>query len=645
MLSFTTDFKSAAMADIRNPRAFVEIYWGDSLSDKNIVITSNDINRIDRTGQLKKSEDDSGGKWAFFGNEFILDGTFEVMPELDVEPQMGWFNSSFSDALGDFSTAPWLQVAHDARPYSALKVVGDSEYNEYPVDFTITITHPSGPTSIPVTGNTDRIWTTSFSVITGVTAIKIEVTKWSAPTTLLKIIQFSGSFIETYDSSEINNLNILEESNANTGVVPIGSVTANELDLTLLNTDQRFSYGNTDSIYNDVLISGRKIKVWLGFVLPSGTSDVTGDVTGYIVLTEGSDKVGYMPYGIYWSKDWISNNDSMLTQTSAYDIVYQLKQNDFLRSDNYTDTVGNIIDDIMTDALNYIPDLEWSVSSDISSISWSGVYFRAVSYLETLKDIMEATLAYSYVDRTGVLIIGSRLDVTTPVSAEQQITESDYFNYESNPKIDELKNSIRVGYTRYEYAVSDEDIYTDDTEFEIPTGETELQLYISWDKTPVLTSSVTVTFAVVSSTGTVISSINVYATGADIVVSGTAGDTFTLYATGRPATLYENTKTIVSDSVSISRYGQREFSLTGNQLITSAEKANELAASILDFYGDLRNDGSLSWPGSTLVAVGDTVEVTEFKSDTVETKDFFLIKRQSIEFYGALDSEIELRRG
>jgi len=62
-------------------------------------------------------------------------------------------------------------------------------------------------------------------------------------------------------------------------------------------------------------------------------------------------------------------------------------------------------------------------------------------------------------------------------------------------------------------------------------------------------------------------------------------------------------------------------------------------------YGGLRQDGAIEWPVSTLLAVGDTLEVTEFKSDTVETKDFFLIKRQNTKFDGSMQGQTELRRG
>jgi len=644
MINFTTDFKAAATADIRDPRALVDVSWGSSPSDTNWAVSSNSENYINRSGQVRKELEESGGKWMILGQN-TLDGSYSVCPASDDRLQMGWFGTTNGDNNGDFATSQYIEVTHDSRPYNKLKVVGDSEYNEYPVNFTLTVTHDSGVLTIPVTGNTQRIYETSFTVVTGVTKIKLDITKWSVPDTVTKIVQFSGSFVERYDSSDIPELSILEESNADTGVVPIGSVTSNELDLSLLNTARRFSYGNTDSEYNEVLISGRKIEAWLGFVLPVGSTDQTGDVDGYIVETVGSDKIGYMPYGTYWSKDWISTYTSMETTTTSYDIVERLRNTDFLKSLNYTDTYGNIIDSILTEAKKEIPELTWTVSSDISSITANNVSFDSQSYLGVLKDICEATLSYAYADRTGGLVIGTRLGAVTPVDPEQELDLSKYYNFESTPKIDELINTVRVGYTTKTLGDPDQDIYTDDTVFEIPAGATELKLYIEWSAKPVLISSVLVNFLPVTAAGALTAEVNTYANGAEVTVSGTAGDTFTISATGTPYVLEEATETADLGELSINRYGVREFVLSGNKLITSSSEAISIAQSLLSFYGDLRNDAAIEWPSSTLLSVGDTAEVTEFKSDTVETKDYFVIKRQTTTFDGSIKADAELRRG
>lgn len=642
---FTQDFITAATADLRCPKAMVEVTWGASLTDLSRVITSNDINRIDRTGQLFNGEVESGELWAYIHPGLIADGSFKAMPELDTDQQAGWYGSNLvSDGSGDFSTSPWLQVTHLARPYAAFQIAGDTEYDEYPVDFDIILTHPGGPTTINVVGNTERIFTNTFTPIPDVTAVKIEISKWSAPDTVVKITQFTGAFIEFYKADDIVELNILEESNSDTGVVPIGNVSANELDLTLLNTDRRFSHGNTDSPYVNALRSGRQIRVWLGFILPPGSTDESGDVVGYIVETVSGEKIGYMPYGVFWSKDWISSYDSQVTTTTAYDVTYRLSQQDFLRGLNYSGTVESIVDAVLTEAKITIPELDWIISADTAAIEWFGVSFENKNYLEILKDIAEATLSYTYVDRQGTLVVGSRLDVqATALQPYQEIGLDTYFNYKSDPKIDELINQVRVAYTNYSIGLP-ANIYADDEVFIIPAGETKISLYITWSKKPVIVGTVVVGLSGVIG-GALITSVNAYANGADITVSGNPGDQFSIVATGTPFELEENTETTAEDAESIAIYGAREFSLTGNGLIFLVSQAQQLADELIAFYGALRNDGSIKWNASTLVSIGDTIEVVEFKSDTVETKTLFLLKRQSLKFAGYLQGSTELRRG
>lgn len=717
---FTLDFIAAATANSRCPKAMVEVTWGAGNVDDNVVITWNDINRINRTGQVINGVNASGNKWAYLHPGLIADGSFYAMPEKDTELQMGWYGTSrVSDGSGNFAVAPWLQVAHDARSYTAVTVAGDSGYNEYPVDFSLTFTHAGGPTVINVTGNTQLVYTAVFTSIKDVTALRLTVTKWSAASTIVKIAQLSGTLIELYKASDIVELSVLEETNSDTGVVPIGNVSANELDLSLMNTDRRFSYGNTDSAYNTSLKSGRKIRLWLGFVIPPWSTDATGDVPGYIVDTVNGEKIGLMPYGIYWSKDWISSYESMETRTTAYDIIYRLSQKEFVKSLNYTATVESIVDDVLNAAKEEIPELTWAVSPDTAALAWNNVAISPKNYMEVLKDISEASLSFTYADRDGVIQVGSLLKAVTPLENYQVLDLSDYFNFTSDPKLNELVNRVRVGFSPYlvvtnifssdrEYQIDssgvsnveidwdakgvdqgsvvitltpvlgtpiitssdifntganvkvtgsvgekfrlsatgtpNQNIYEDSEALVIPASG-EINLFISWSSSPLNVATVVIGLTPEPGVTPAIAERSIYAYGASVRVVGTPGDGFKLSATGTPFFVSENTETVAEDGKSISIYGVREFNLAGNILITSQEQADVIAAGLLATYGGLRQDGAINWPATTLLAVGDTLEVVEFKSDTVETKDFFVIKRQTTTYDGGLIAQADLRRG
>lgn len=641
---FSEDYVTAATATSRCPKALLEVTWGDRASDLDFSMLSNDVNRADLTGQLFNGETYSGHKWAYLGADLKADGSFYAMPVLDSEPQAGWFGSALvSDGAGDFSTEPYITLTHDPRPYSAITVVGDSYYNEYPVDFTITLTYPTGTYVIPVTGNTERIYITTFATVGDVTSVKLSISKWSAANTVVKIIQFSGVHVELYDVGDIIDIRLLEESNSDTGTVPIGNVSANEIDFSLVNSDRRFSYGNTGSPYNSVLLPGRKVRLWFGFVLPSGSTDVSGMVPGYIVRTESGRKVGYMPQGVFWSNDWTSSYDSMSADSTAYDISYRLSKKDFTKSLIYNGLAGDILNDLLTAAREDIPDLQWRISPDISGLAWSNVIFKSTNYLALLKDAMVAAMAFAYVDHFGVLIVGSRLTPSPVTESWQSLGMSDIFSFKAAPKSEELVNVIRVGYTSYTADDGGQELYPPDKTFTIPAGESSLSVYLPWAKKPVDIS--TVLLGITATVGSPhVSSYTIYANGADLTVSGSPGDSFTITATGTPYKTTEDTEVTARNQESVDRYGAREFAVTGNALITTLAQAQELADNLLTYYGGIRNDGSMTWPGNTLQGVGESLEVVEFGELGIETKGNFLIKRQTTTFNQGLRVETELRR-
>lgn len=648
MINFTTDFITAATSQIRDPRAMVEITWGLSQEDKNSAIDSSDENHVYRTPQIKNETETTGGNWAFIGNEFKLDGTFNPMPSSDDGEQVGWYGTAFSDSNGDFSRFRYIDIRHNARPYQNIKIVGDSVYSEYPVDFDVELFHSSGSTVVASeTGNASRIYEVEFTAIPDVYKVFIRITKWSAPNTIIKIASITSTFTETLSMGDISELSILEETNSDIGNVPIGGLSANELDLALMNYDRRFSYGNTESKYSSVLESGKKIRVWLGFVLPSGSTDATDDVEGYIVETSGSDKIGYMPYGVFYSDKFNSSYGNMIASVNAYDLVYQLSKYDYVESVIYSGTASDLIDDIMAKAQEYIPNLEYEISTDISGETFAYGSIEKKSYLDAIKDICKATYSYAYINRFGKLIIGARLGASTPVSAHQKIGLDEYFEYNTEQNMNEFANIIRVGYTVLDQiGIQSQEIYSNSDEMEIQAGETSLRVFLDWSNPVFVSESVGVGYEIERITGSaVISETEDFSYGAYVTIVGNPGDKFKITATGFAFDILENTRTVAVDNDSVKKYGPKELFIGGNRLITSVSQAESLANAVLALYGTPRQDASIQWRGNTLGEIGDTLEVVEFKSATVETKDNFVIKRQNINFNGGLATETELRRG
>ena len=83
--------------------------------------------------------------------------------------------------------------------------------------------------------------------------IDIVIKKWSKPGTVVKISEFYTAIVRTYEDDDILSLKLLEELEYKDGTIPIGNVSANELDLSLENVTDRFFSGNTDSILHTLI--------------------------------------------------------------------------------------------------------------------------------------------------------------------------------------------------------------------------------------------------------------------------------------------------------------------------------------------------------------------------------------------------------
>lgn len=574
------------------------------------------------------------------------------MPVSVGEPQVGWYGKSIeSDGSGVFGSQLYIEFTFNPRLFNSVYISGDTIYNEYPVDFTLSFRVSGVETNINVSNNSQIKRVVDFDTIENVDRLRVTITKWSAPNTIVKITEIAGIFSDVYLDDEISFFDILEETNSNTGSVPIGNFSSNELDISLLNENRKFSFGNTESIYPALLQSGKQVNVWIGFVLPMGSSDESGDVDGYIVDNVNGVKIGYMPYSNYYSTDWNTSFNSQLLTSSCYDVSQKLREKDFKTSLLYSGSVSSIIDKVMFEATNDIKNLKWEVSSDLNGENWDLVYFPIKSFFETIKDICEATYSYAYVNRLGVLVIGDRLNVSTPLvdSASQTLDMDNYFSYGSRPVTDEIVNRVSVNYTTYFYDPNITnpdrvDLYRDNDVQQIPSGESFVEVYLEYSESPAVIDTIDIDFESVSG-DPIITDVKLYAVGALIKISGSSLSSFKLAITGHVYKISYNGEYVEENAESVKEYGVRLNSIKNNQLITNIVAAWNIATGILSEYNSMRNDAQCEFPGNTIVSVGDTVELTEFKNDTVETKDYFLIKRQKITFDGSLRSSVDLRRG
>jgi len=391
MLSVSADYTAAATATIRDPRARVTVTWTDQDIDQSIAASANDENRVTYTDQVADAVESVPYKWFHLSGDCKLTGDFHPMPNAgeDDDYQVGWWGADRCDGSAVWGTPyPTLTVTWDARPVNRLRVVGDDKYAEYPVDFTITLYN--GVTLLhteTVTGNAAVEWVLDLSTpYNSVTEMRLAISKWSAASRVVKIVEVYTEVVEVY-TDDILSLNLQEERELSDGSLPVGNISANELDLRLQNVDDRFFPGNTDSLLYTVIKAGRKIVAELGFVLPDGS-------------------IEYAALGTFWSGDWDVPLSGTHAGTAARDRMDRLRKMIYTSSDVYHDIdLYDLAEDVLTYAQGLMPDLSWSIAAALHDYEIEWAWFERKSVFDCLRDIAGACCGQVYMSREDVLTI------------------------------------------------------------------------------------------------------------------------------------------------------------------------------------------------------------------------------------------------
>lgn len=198
---------------------------------------------------------------------------------------MGWWGKQLAGTGGAFSTPyPTLTVTFFPRPITRLQAVGDSKRQEWPVDFNIKL-YDSNNTLLhveTVTGNTEIVWSKVLDEpITQVEKMTLEITKWSHTGRQAKILEFLTSVQETYEGDDILLVHLLEEREVSHGSLPVGNISANEIDIRLNNESRKFDAGNKQSSLYQLLKANRRIKAWLGVEVDDDDMIVSGSILPY----------------------------------------------------------------------------------------------------------------------------------------------------------------------------------------------------------------------------------------------------------------------------------------------------------------------------------------------------------------------------
>jgi hypothetical protein len=403
MILVSAEFETAVRATTRRWRPRLQITWTDPQIDPTITASANDENRINYPEQTADLITNPTHKWAHIDGIMVPDGTYYPAPGTITEGQMGWWGAIQCNGNAEWSVPyPMLTVEFAERPIVSLAVVGDSIYNEYPVDFDIEIYDIDDVllhTEV-VTGNALLSWAADISGegINDATYMKLIIKKWNVANRIVKILEFYTSVSDAYEGDDIVSMNLLEEREIADGSLPIGNISANELDFELQNirlvrgsieTIDPFSYENSASYLENVLKKNRRVIASIGLVLPDSS-------------------VEYVTLGTFWTGDWNNSELSPVVSTSARDRMEFLRKAEFTKSIIYEGvTLYVLMETVLNSAKTDIPmtDLIWDIDAELQDFVIPYAYFPRQSYFKCIKQIVEACRGQAYVNRNDTLIV------------------------------------------------------------------------------------------------------------------------------------------------------------------------------------------------------------------------------------------------
>ena len=617
----------------------ITIDYTDPTIDQSVQIEANENANISHPYQVADNIKEPAAKYASLDGSWILGEGYVLAPlpgDASIR-QMGWWGSTLAGANGYFSEPyPTLAITFLPRPIVKLQAVGDSQRQEWPVDFDINLYSGENLVYTEVVTNNDKIaWEKSLDdPVTEITKIELVIKRWSHAGRCAKIVEFFTSVQETYEGEDIISINLLEEKEIDTGL-PVGHISSNEISIKLHNIDRKFDVGNKQSPVYQLLKPNRRVRPWLG-------------------VKYDNDEMEWVPLGLFWTlNDWRANEAELSAQVSARDRLELLRRSKYSTSTvqqnkSLYDLAENILQDAGLTAEQY-----W-IDDELKDFVIPYAYFNEQEHREALRKIAEACLGQVYCDREGVIRIEGPSYMENLLAgetgtyflegefpAEIQVIKAygigpeDYFRKDNPPKTDGVANHIEV---ETQPLVVDEmkEVYKSNEPILIKAGETKI-MTVRYNETPCIEATASLVDA---PAGCAIQDVQYYAWGADVTVYSPNSGTFTLVIEAKPLKVVNKEKVIAKDDASIAENGLLTYKFPANPLVQTTAMAQDIANRLLNMFKDPRRDLELEWRGNPALQLNDIVIVPDYKDE----RGYFYVIKNELEFTGALRARLSGRR-
>lgn len=492
----------------------------------------------------------------------------------------GWWSDVHCDDQGVFETPPWIKVSFIPRPMIRWTLLGDNKLNQYPVDFNlVSYSGDRIVNTLPIRNN-DRVGMQIYYQVplVDITALKLEILKWSHPNAKAKMLQSFDIVEEEYNGDDIKEFEVLEEVAKDSDIgYGINSDTAS---FTLYNRDRKFDRGYLRSL----LLLGRKVVPYIGIEKEDGTVD-------------------YTRFGTFYSDEWQVPQSDVWVKLKCVDRMSSLQNQTYV---GHPLTMNATLYDIAKDILEKtgFKEEEYSIDERLREDVVYNAFMRKGSVWDSIQALCYAALANCYFNRNDKLIITK--ENINPVN--MQVLADRITAYEKATRRTDFCNYVEVNYT---------DVFEETTE--VTAYENTITLDPGTTRTLVVDYSSEVSSAYITYLPSV---------GIDLVEFESGVNAAKITLRNRNVSLVSTTITIkgfqmttstqtvsVEDSKSIEAWGRQEFVYDSNDLIQSYERATEIGQKVLGMLSEVNGFIKITWRGDPALQINDSfVAVDRFGS-------------------------------
>lgn len=625
MLPTTPAFDTAIAANARNMRARTKINFTDLFNDPTGSGSTSDDNRASQVEQVSNGRTSASHKYISLEGSWILDGSYHPAPT-DAEAvgtEIGWWSDSISDGSGNFSSDAIVTATFSARKITSFSVIGDDKRIEYPVDFDVKFFDGvSLEFTEVVTGNTQVLYNKIISELNGIDSIVVEISKWSHPTMVAKLVEVSSSVILTFEDDLISNFTATEQRElSNNNSIPTGNIAAADLSLSLMNQNRIFDANNSDSPIFGLVKPNNKVEVEIAVKTTSGFE--------------------YIPVFVGWTKGWNVPDNSITADVQALDILDFLNQTKITSSvvtagDTFLDWFETVLQDAGLDNSLYNIDTTLNGTDYIVPFGW----FSDISHRDALNILATASSAAVYQDKVGCIQVQS-VDWfdSNNLSSEQTFTRSEYMDKSNQPIYENISNKIIVTTSPLVKTTSVTIYDTTAAEPETVAASTTETFTIFYTDEPVSDQVATIAPAV---PGVSISTQTHFAWGSTIDVQNVNGvpTNFLFHVVGSTYAVQGKQTVTRSDTTSVTLNGVQAFRFEDNAFLQVKALAVQIADALLASFKDPERDLTINFApgGNPALEQSDRITVT----DRYQSKEYNIVTAV-ISYDGGMSQQIQGR--